>query len=211
MKKNKSTLLAIMLLFLSLICMFFGLSMAIFNYFGEGLTSNVVQTGRIVFSYSDANGGGNGINIENATPIPDNMGKILSRPSEYFDFSVSASTTNTNLAYEITAIKEPTSTLDEKYIKIYLTTLDGNTETETPLTSLATGIVTYNELWDTTNSLLTGKTIYYGNVNSGEIAYGKQFRLRMWVTAPDDVNFDYSEINDKEFSIKVNVAAIGSN
>lgn len=210
MKRTKSTILGIIILFLSLVCLFTGLSIAIFTYFGEGLTSNVIQTGRVVFSYSDANGGGNGINIENASPIPDDMGKILSGTGEYFDFSVSATTTNTDLVYEITAIKNSSSTLAEKYVKLYLTTLDGTTETETSITSPSTGIVTYDQLNNTTNSLLTGKTIYYGTVNSGEVAYSKNFRLRMWVTAPEDVNFDYSEINDKNFSIKVNVAATGA-
>lgn len=207
MNNSKINTIAIIMLFLSLICLFSGISYAVFTYFGEGMTNNVIQTGRIVFSYSDANGGTNGIFIENANPIPDSMGKILHGDLEYFDFSVSATTTSDNLAYEITANSSEDSTLDPKYVKVYLTTFEGSEEKETSLTSLETGVVTYDKLNDTNNSLLTGKTIYYGTVNAGEIAYYKEFRLRMWVAAQNDSNFDYNEINDKTFTIKVNVAA----
>lgn len=207
MEKSRINVVAVVLLFLSLICIFFGISYAIFTYFGEGMTNNVIQTGKVVFSYSDANGGTNGINIEDALPIPDEMGKILSGEGEYFDFSVSATTTSVDLGYEIAVNSSLESTLDPKYVKIYLTTIEGTEEKELPLTSLSTGVVTYEALKDTNNSLLTGKTIYYGTVKAGEVAYGKKFRLRMWVAVPEDEEFDYSLINDKYFSVKVNVAA----
>lgn len=207
MKKSKFNFIAVILLFLSLICLFFGISVAIFTYFGEGMTNNVIETGKVVFSYSDANGGSNGIFIENAFPIPDSMGKILSGEGEYFDFSVTATTTNSDLAYEIVVNKSVESTLDPKYVKVYLTTFEGNNEKETPLTALSTGVNTYENLEATTNPLLTGKTIYYGNVQAGEVAYGRKFRLRMWVAEPNDINFDYDQVNEKYFSVKVNVAA----
>ena len=211
MKESRITNVAIALLFLSMICIFSGVSYSIFNYFGQGMTNNVIQTGKIVFSYSDANGGSNGINIENAMPIPDTVGKNLSGASEYFDFSVSATTTTTDLTYEVAIQKGDDCTLDEKYVKVYLTTIDGTMENPTPLTNTTGGVVTYDTLVDTTNSLLTGKKIYYGTVNAGEVAYGQKFRFRMWVADQDDVNFDYNEVNDKYFSVKVNVSATGVN
>lgn len=207
MKKNKYNFIACLILFLSLIFIFTGISFAIFNYFGVGMTNNVIQTGRVVFSYSDASGGGNGIHIENAVPIPDDMGKLLSGEGEYFDFSVSASTTSSNLAYEITVCKDENSTLLDEYVKVYLTTFDGNQEIVTPLTNINGNVVTYNELKDTNNKSLSGKTVYYGSVQSGEVAYGQKFRLRMWVKIPEDSQFDYSLIDSMLFSLKVNVAA----
>jgi len=210
MKQSKVNMIAILLLFLSLTFIFIGISYSIFTYFGEGLTNNVIETGRVVFSYSDADGGGNGILIEDAVPISDDVGKHLSGKGEYFDFSVTASTTTTDLVYEIAALKNDESTLDEKYVKIYLTEVNGIDEVETSLT-VDDDVVTYNELNTTTNPLLKGKTIYYGTVKAGEVAYGQNFRLRMWVSVPDEVNFDYNEVNDKMFSVKVNVAAAGSN
>lgn len=207
MKKSKINVIAIVVLFLSLICIFSGFSIAFFTYFGEGMTNNVIQTGKVVFSYSDANGGSNGIYIENAFPIPDDMGKILSGEKEYFDFNVTATTTTNDLVYEVAVQKGDNCTLNPDFVKIYLTSFEGTIEKDTPLTSLTSGVVTYSSLTDTTNPLLTGKTIYYGNVSAGEVAYGKKFRLRMWVAEPNDVNFDYSQVNDKYFSVKVNVAA----
>lgn len=205
--RNKYNVIAFIILFLSLTFVFIGVSYAIFNYFGDGMTNNVIQTGRVVFSYSDANGGGNGINIENAVPIPDDMGKMLSGDGEYFDFSVSASTANNDLAYEVTALKDSNSTLADEYVKIYLTIFDGNQETATPLTFTNQIVATYDQLKDTDNSLLTGKTIYYGTVKAGEVAYGQKFRLRMWLKVPEDADFDYNNIDNKYFSLKVNVAA----
>ena len=60
---------------------------------------------------------------------------------------------------------------------------------------------------DTTNNLLEGKTIYYGTVNAGEVAYGKKFRLRMWISDEIDAN----SLDDLTFTVKVNVAAAGNN
>ena len=210
MKNSKINIVGVLLLFLSLTCLFIGISYSIFNYFGAGITNNVIQTGRIVFSYSDANGGGNGIYIEDAIPVSDSQGKVLSGNREYFDFTVSASTTKTNLAYEIVTEKNENSTLDDDWVKVYLTTFEGNQEQETPITANSGNVTTYNQLATTTNSLLTGKTIYYGNVQAGEVAYSKKFRLRMWVKDPNTDNFDYTVLNDKKFSLKVTVAATGT-
>lgn len=210
MKNKKIYTIAIILMFLSLIFIFSGVSYSIFSYLGSGMTDNVIKTGKIVFSYSDSNGGGNGINIENATPIPDVQGKLLTGQNEYFDFSVLASTTNTNLGYEISVIKSSESTLDDKYVKIYLTTFEGGQEVEVPLTIGNDGVITYDKLNDTNNPLLAnGKTVYFGTVKAGEVAYNKNFRLRMWVSAIEDPNFDNTVLNDKFYSVKVNVAANG--
>ncbi len=207
MSQNKYYLIGSFLLFLSLIFLFSGISYSIFNFLGTGMTNNVIQTGRIIFSYSDADGSGNGISIQNAIPIPDEQGKVLSGTQEYFDFTVSANTTSSNVSYEIAALKGEDSTLDEKYVKIYLTTLDGDTEQTTPITGQQSSVLTYANLTDTSNPLLSGKTIYYGSVSAGEVSYGKRFRLRMWVTDLNNPNLDYTEINDKHFSLKVSVAA----
>ena len=205
--KKKRALIMILLL-ISVVVISAGVSMAVFNYLGRGTTENVIKTGRIVFSYSDANGAGNGINITNALPIPDSTGKVLSNSNEYFDFSVSASTTSTDLAYEIVVNKQASSTLPDSDVKIYLTERQGTTEVATPITGGAT-TPTYSSLSTTTNPNLTGKTIYYGTVNAGEIAYGKSFRLRMWLSNTGTYNYDQAE--SKEYSVKVNVAATSTN
>ena len=208
-KENKRKInLFLLLLLFSVMFIAAGVSIAVFTYFGRGETTNVIKTGKIVFSYSDAEKVGNGINITDALPIPDSVGKSLSNSSEYFDFSVTATTTATDLAYEIVVNKEDTSTLSDENVKIYLTERQGSTEVETPITG---GEITptYASLAPTTNSSLVGKTIYYGTVNAGEIAYGKSFRLRMWIKDVD--TDDYTEYNSKEYTVRVNVAAVSTN
>ena len=207
-EKKRYKVLLLLLLLLSAVFVSVGISIAVFNYMGRGETSNVIKTGRIVFSYSDANGSGNGINITNAMPTPDSVGKTLSNSNEYFDFSVSASTTSTNIAYEMVVNKESSSTLADDQVKIYLTERQGSTEIETPITG-GSVTPTYASLSTTTNPNLTGKTIYYGTVNAGEIAYGKNFRLRMWIK--NNTSDDFSETNSKQYSVKVNVAAVSTN
>jgi len=213
-KENKKNKYLIVLMFLaSILTICLGVSMAVFNYFGAGTTNNVIQTGRIIFSYSDADFGsyaGNGVNITNATPIPDSKGKTLLGTNEYFDFNITATTTNTDIAYEIVANKGASSTLEENKVKIYLTEVSAGNETPTTITG-TTPVPTYASLSDTTNSLLSGKTIYYGTVSAGEVAYRKDFRLRMWLS---DENLDTSNTiteEEKVFTVKVNVAAIGNN
>lgn len=207
-EKKRKRFILIFLLMLSAIFVSVGISMAVFSYLGKGATTNVIKTGRIVFSYSDANGAGNGINITNAMPIADSVGKNLSNSNEYFDFSVSASTTSTNIAYEIVVNKESTSTLPDDSVKIYLTERQGATEITTPITGGST-TPTYASLTTTNNPNLAGKTIYYGTVNAGEVAYGKSFRLRMWIK--ENGTADYDEVNSKEYKVRVNVAAVSSN
>ena len=208
-KKNDKKMLILVLL-LSALTIFLGISIAAFNYFGAGTTNNVIQTGKIIFSYSDADFGsseGNGVNITNATPVPDSVAKGRLGRNEYFDFNITASTTNTDIAYEIVAKKGDNSTLPENQVKIYLTELSGGSEIDTPLTGGAV-VPTYSELRSTDNTLLSGKTIYYGTVSAGEVAYRKNFRLRMWIS--DAVNASEVE-DDKLFTVKVNVAAISNN
>ncbi len=207
MHKSKLEILAFVILFLAMVCLFTGISFSIFTYFGQGLTNNVIETGRVVFSYSDSNGGGNGIHIEDALPTLDEQGKLLSSSNEYFDFSVSATATNSALAYEITVLKDPASTLEEDWLKVYLTTFEGNQEVSTSLTNPNGVVATYHQLMNTSNPLLEGKTIYYGTVNPGEVNYGRKFRLRMWIKVPEQLDFDYSTLANKYFSLKVNVAA----
>ena len=206
-EKKRRRFILVFLLMISAVFVSVGISMAVFSYLGKGETTNVIKTGRIVFSYSDANGAGNGINITNAMPTADSIGKSLSNSNEYFDFSVSASTTSTNIAYEIVVKKESSSTLPDNQVKIYLTERQGATEIPTPITG-GSNVPTYAGLATTTNPNLSGKTIYYGTVNAGEVAYGKSFRLRMWIK---DGNPEYDEVSSKEYSVRVNVAAVSSN
>lgn len=204
-KKRNIIIVALLLI---LVTVFLGVSTAVFFYLGRGTTNNVIETGRIIFSYSETEFGvdGDNIDIMDALPTPDSVGKIMADTHEYFDFNVSASTTSTDIAYEIVAKKQDGSTMPEDIVKIYLTEFNGATEVETPITG-GSITPTFDTLDDTTNNLVEGKTIYQGIVKAGEVAYGKKFRLRMWISDEADA----ANIADLKFTIKVNVVAVGNN
>ena len=118
-------------------------------------------------------------------------------------------TIKTNLSYEITVQNQENSTLDSSLVKVYLTTFEGDLEIPVGLTYQDNQVSTFDQLLNTNNHLLEGKTIYYGTVQAGEVAYGRKFRLRMWIKNTNNDDFDYSSLNDKYFSLKVSVAATG--
>ena len=105
-----------------------GVSFAAFSYSKTGEKVNTITTGTITMSYSETT---NGINLTNALPMSDGVGKALSDENQYFDFTVSANITGTTtINYAITASKEAESTLPDTAVKVYLTDMDGTADTQ---------------------------------------------------------------------------------
>lgn len=197
-------------IFIFLMLLVFGVFTATYSmylYTGDAGKDNEIETGGIIFNYSDAIDGNNGISIDNAHPISDEIGKILSGSREYFDFNISSKSKTTDLAYEITISKSDDSDLDEKYVKIYLTTFDGGIEKPVDIIPNTDEVITYDKLSNTNNSLLGGKVIFSETIEKGTESYEKKFRIRMWIADTEDNN-DILSGNRKKFSIKVNVAAV---
>lgn len=162
---------------------------------GDNSQINTIKSGEILFSYSDVDGQGNGINIVNARPISDEEGKALFSSHTYFDFQILADT-SVNLQYEIVALKENNSTLSEQLVKIYLTKVDGTLET--PISS--DPVKTYGEYEDTKLVDTKGKTLYQETISKGTKVQ-EQYRLRMWVKE------DATNYSNKQFSLRINVYA----
>lgn len=170
----------------------FGMTYSIYK--GDSSGDNVIDTGEIVFSYSDVGRGGNGINIENAVPIPDSRGKNMMGKGEYFDFSVTATSEKALLHYEILVEKNKVSTLDNTKVRIYLTALYGGYEQLLILkdfSGLNTKTINAKQYY-----VLYEKTLPAGIKN-----YSDAYRLRMWVKNSAQ---DY---DDQAFSINVDVNA----
>lgn len=144
-----------------------GVSFAAFTYTGTGNKTNTITTGTISMNYSQDKPE---INIENAMPIDDSIGKKFTASSlndstnaagniatgDYagaFEFSVSASISGTaTINYEVAAEKVDVSgdgttapkQLDDRYIKIYLEKNDGNGGTTfSPVSGAATTVPTF--------------------------------------------------------------------
>ena len=212
--KKQSRILLILALFL-LIAVTAGVSYAFFSYTKAGTTENMITTGKITFLYDEKNAIGNGISITNAFPISDSVGKNLTGENQVFNFRILAISSKVSIPYEVTARKKADSDDIDYAVKLYLTEVENNRETETPITVLDDTVKRYSDLAQTSILVTEGtveKTIYTGTVPANSMDYEKNFRLRMWIA--EDANFsptqdeegnDVYPMNQKTFSITVNV------
>lgn len=195
-ENDKKRIFLPIILVLLLVVSIFGITYAIFSYGKEGRVSNTVTTGTITFSYTEMT---NGISLENALPITDEVGKKLesgNKNNGYFDFNVSCTMAGyNNIFYEVYATKLAVENeLDEKYVKIYLT--DGSTDQA--ISGYDGKVPTYNNLKQSVRND-KAKQLYYGSFTSSGT---QKFRLRMWISD------DYMLASSSEhFKIKVNVEA----
>ncbi len=186
-KKIVSTFLVLLLVILLI-----GVTYAIFTFSQIGITENAITTGAVTMAYTD---GDNQITINNAVPITDEVGKLLSDENNLFDFTVNINIVgNATISYEITAEKSASSTMANNGIKLYLQkSKDGtNYDEEVLQPSPYEPINKDDEFGAKAGEMVldigtTNKTVRY------------YYRLRMWV----DQDYEESKIS-KSFTIKVN-------
>lgn len=193
-KKNKNvfvTFLGILLLLCSLCAVTF----AIFIFKDTSNYDNTITTGTISFSYNEDS---NGIDLNNAIPIDDSVGKMLTQDSRgvnqgYFDFSIKGKAQN--VGYQIYATMEEGSNMDPNYVKVYLTD-----ENDNAYKNYKGEVPTYGQLENYENNSKS-KLLYTGAIHSDSFE-SKKFRLRLWIAK------DYTDgSSSKEFKIKINVKA----
>ena len=198
--KNMKKCVVLIVSILLVIILLVGVTYSIFTYTKKGDTGNTVKAGKITFLYTENTGTGAGINITNAFPVSDELGKEYLRDDQVFDFKIESEIVgNTSIPYEVNIEKTNDSTLEEEYIKIYLT--DTTEDEEKELLSP----IRYSEL-PTSSTKEDEKQIYFDEVKANE-NYLKNFRLRMWI-ADTDINgeeINIADISEKTFAIKVNV------
>ncbi len=170
-ESNNKIFVIIICLFIFII-MIIGVSMATFTYTKEKDSVNTISTGNIYLNYNEDN---NGINITNAYPMADDLGKVLTNEDQYFDFSVDASITGDVVAnYEISAIKDTNSTLGNDDVKLYLEKKVGNNYEEVMAPKNFTPLTKSTDLGTMAGSML---------LDSGSVSKSSStdYRLRMWV------------------------------
>ena len=203
MKNKKKQIIITLVAIISLIVITVGVTYAFFNYAKEGTTDNTIQTGSITFLYTEVSGVGKGISLTEAYPVADSIGKVQAGEGKVFDFKVTSNISmNSNIGYQVTARKKTGSTLANSAVKVYLTEVNG-TEQELLLSK-------YSELSQTDKvdiSKYDERILYEDTVPANTSNYEKNFRLRMWV----DENTDFTDgsMNDKTFTLTVNVYADG--
>ncbi len=177
---------------ITLIILVIGISYAAFTYSGIGAKENVITTANISMVYNE---GENGITLENAIPMEDEVGKKLIDENQIFDFTVNINIVGkTAIAYEVTAEKDNNSTLQDNEVRIYL---EKSNEADNykeilepnkyiPLTEEDEFGAKAGEMVLDTGSTIETTTYYY--------------RLRMWVSKEYQLGSEA-----KHFTIKVNV------
>ena len=130
MDNKKKILMMIFLSLFSIAIISLG-TYAIWTSANDLLTgSNTIQSGQVKMSYSESNE----IGMNNALPIKDSEGKAL---NNYFDFQVlsyikTRANDNTQRKLNYNIVLEPISVdnpLSDSEIKVYLTKVEGSTET----------------------------------------------------------------------------------
>lgn len=203
MKNKKKQIIITLIGIISLIVITVGVTYAFFNYSRTGTTDNVVKTGGITFLYTEVSGVGKGISLTEAYPVADSIGKVQVGEGKVFDFKVTSNISmNSSIGYQVTARKKTGSTLANSAVKVYLTEVNG-TEQELLLSK-------YSELSQTDKvdiSKYDERILYEATVPANTANYEKNFKLRMWVS--DDTDFTDGSMNDKTFTLTVNVYADG--
>jgi len=203
MKNKKKQIIITLIAIISLIVITVGVTYAFFNYSRTGTTDNVVKTGGITFLYTEVSGVGKGISLTEAYPVSDSIGKVQVGEGKVFDFKVTSNISmNSSIGYQVTARKKTGSTLANNAVKVYLTEVNG-TEQELLLSK-------YSELDQTDkvdSSKFDERILYEATVPANTANYEKNFRLRMWVS--DDTDFTDGSMNNKTFTLTVNVYADG--
>ncbi len=189
---NKRKYIIYLLLFVVLLffCVF-GITYSIYKPDND---DQEINTGNIVFTYSDVGKAGNGIAIKNAVPITDELGKVMMGSNQYFDFSITATTNKASLQYKVLVAKDDISTLDNKKVRIYLTQMLGSYENELVLTD-------FSNLKVETIKDKKYYVLYEKKLDKELEKYSDAFRLRMWVKE------DAIDYNDQIFALKVDVYA----
>ncbi len=193
-------------LFTIIICLFIivatiGVTYAAFSFSQEGNIENSLETGTITMTYTE---GKTGITLNEAYPISDEKGKILTGENNVFDFTVQANLSRkVPIGYEITAVKIPiidTPSLEDDEVKLYLErAVDPDT--------------TYQEILAPTHFLPSDEQTEIGSpigsmiidsgtfINQGTTIHN--YRLRLWV----DENAPLQSGEVKKYGIRINVYA----
>jgi len=199
MKKNKMVLPMVMLLLL--IVATIGVTYAAFTFTKEGTVENVIESSTIMLTYTE---GKTGIILNEAYPISDATGKILTGENNVFDFTVTATLGKSNvIGYEVTAVKIPISDmtpLEDDEVKLYLE------KAVDPDTS-------YQEIFAPSNFIPRENQTEIGSpVGSMIIDAGTftqegttihNYRLRLWV----DEEAEIPNGEARKYGIKINVYA----
>ena len=137
----------------------------------------------------------NGITITDALPVTDKVGMAQTGEGEYFDFSVGTEiSSEVPIQYEITAVKDKASTIDDKDVKIYLEKQQNGTYVKFIEPTHFIPLDENSDIGSPIGTMVLKRVETKGNVTDN-------YRLKMWINKNSDVG------ENKYYSIKINVYA----
>ncbi len=171
-----------------------GLSFAIYTYNATG-GENTIQTGTVSMSFTEST---NVVNISNALPVQNEAAAKTS--DDYFEFSVKSSTTGAmNVPYTINITEVAVDTgytkLSPAYVQVYLTEVNGGTETEKVNKTANTILNT-----QTTGKLIDGT---HNHTAGGELT--TTYRLRLWIPYSVDAS-DWGADTKLEYKVRIDAS-----
>ena len=188
MDNKKKKLMMISLSLFAIAIVSFG-TYALWN--SELLTgNNSISSGQVKMSYTESNE----IGMDNALPIKDEEGKVL---TNYFDFQVlsyikTKANDDTERKINYKVVLEPIAVdnaLSDSEIKVYLTKVEGGTETV---------VVEPTTIDQISNYILSSQDEVFSN-NKAEVI--TSYRLRAWIDSKVDTN----KLSAKKYSYKFRV------
>jgi len=200
MENKKKVILPIVMLLL-LILATIGVTYAAFTFSQEGAVENTLETSTVMLTYTE---GKTGIILEEAFPMSDERGKLLTGTNNVFDFTVQATLgKSTVISYEVTAVKIPITDmtpLEDNEVKLYLErAIDPEIEYQSILEP--TNFIPISEATEVGSP--EGSMILDEGVFFKEGVTIHNYRLRMWVD--EDTNLESGVA--KKYGIKINVYA----
>lgn len=215
-KKNRMSdkTIVLLVLIMTLFGMLaFGLSVSVFN--GSLPTKdNAINhliagkhrdndEGKLVFSYYDKPGIGNGVWLENQFPTSDAIGKAFKGDKYVFDFKLLLNEKAAGIRYTIVAEKLVNSDLRNDLVKLYL---ESGGKAVSNVVREDGSIKTFTE-YPEYRKKVTQKVLYTGTITRTEAMRGyKDFSFKMWIT--DELPMQEDDYG-RAFLTRINVYASG--
>ena len=186
---SRKVLLSLLLLTLFVILMI-SLSFSLYIKKQKDSIKKEDRISKISMNYTEDT---NGISIENAMPIEDEIGKKQTNDNEYFDFTVNYNVVgDAKIEYEITAIKDSNSTINDSDVKLYLEEQKSGEYVQTLEPKEFTPISSSTSTGSPNGSMVLKKVIKTASGSSN-------YRLRMWIKKDANVEAD------KKYTVRINV------
>lgn len=167
------------------------ISFIIFFSQQKKVKTTTVNTGIVSMTYKSSS---NSMQITNLQPISDISGKDSREEGSYFDFTVTSTIKgDARIQYEVSLVKDKTSTIPSDYVKVYLEQQNSGTYSKVFEPKVFQGVKKKTVVGSPAGSMvLTKETLIEDQVDN--------YRLRIWI-AEDAPPLDPAAT----FAVRINV------